>query len=196
MNWIQSLAGTAALIVGVGALGSASTPDAHPESPRDAPVRLEVDISERKLYVHHGGSVMNTFEIAVGEEPEHPTPRGSFTIDRIIWNPAWVPPATEWAEDESRKAPDDPDNPMVGAKLFFKYPDYYIHGTDATHTLGDAASHGCIRMEPSAVLELARFVQEHGGASQSEAWYDRVGRDDGSKHEIALPDAVPIEIHD
>ena len=157
-------------------------------------VRLEVDLSERTLLVYHGGELMNTFDVAVGE-PEHPTPTGDFSISRIIWNPAWVPPRSEWAKEESRAAPDDPDNPMVGAKLFFKYPDYYIHGTDAVETLGTAASHGCIRMNPADVESLGRFIQEHGGESRSDAWYERVQRDDESKHEVTLPDPVPIEIH-
>lgn len=159
-----------------------------------ASVRLEVDLSERTLSVYHGGELMNQFDVAVGE-PEHPTPEGSFGIDRIIWNPDWVPPNVEWAEDETRTAPDDPDNPMVGAKLFFKYPDYYIHGTDAPHTLGSAASHGCIRMNPADVKNLGEFVQEHGGESRSDAWYERVQRNDHSKHEVTLPDPVSLKIH-
>lgn len=160
-----------------------------------APVRLEVDLSERTLYVYHAGELMNTFEVAVGE-PEHPTPQGDFSIDRIEWNPDWVPPNEEWAEDKEKQAPDDPDNPMRGAKLFFNYPDYYIHGTDAPHTLGEAESHGCIRMRVGDVMELAEFVQEHGGEKRSDSWYERVQQNDGSEHEVTLPDPVPVSIRD
>ena len=160
-----------------------------------SPLRLEVDISERKLHVYHGGSLMNTFDVAVGE-PDHPTPKGDFTISRIIWNPAWVPPPNaEWAEDKEKKAPNDPDNPMVGAKLFFEYPDYYIHGTDATHTLGQAESHGCIRMDPADVKELGELVQEHGGENRDEGWFDWVKKDDETKHKVSLPDPVPVTIY-
>lgn len=183
------------LLAGIPATAGAGLPPAEaPEAV--ASIRLEVDLSERKLYVHHGGEVMSTFDVAVGES-EHPTPKGDFTIDRIIWNPAWVPPPNaEWAEDETKKDPDDPDNPMVGAKLFFEYPDYYIHGTDAPETLGTAASHGCIRMRPDDVMELAKFVQEHGGEGRSDGWYDRVQRNDGSKHEVTLSDPVPFSVHE
>jgi len=123
----------------------------------NSPLRLEVDLSERRLYVHHGGSVVETFEIAVGQ-PGHRTPTGEFTIDRIIWNPRWVPPESDWAKGETRKQPGDPDNPMQGAKLFFRYPAYYIHGTNAPASLGEAASHGCIRMHVSDVIDLYRRV--------------------------------------
>lgn len=191
---------TAAVLAGgmmsaaAGAL-PAESPPVEIERPKAEDVRLEVDLSERTLYVYHAGSLMNTFPVAIGE-PEHPTPRGSFTIDRIIWNPGWIPPEAEWAEGEDEKAPNDPDNPMVGAKLFFSYPDYYIHGTDAPETLGEAASHGCLRMRPADVIELAKFVQTQGGEARSEEWFDRVAADDSSDHEVTLSEPVPIDIRD
>jgi lipoprotein-anchoring transpeptidase ErfK/SrfK len=175
--------------------GAATTMAAGaPSEEAVAPVRLEVDISERVLYVHHNGEVMNTFPVAVGE-PGHPTPTGDFNIDRLIWDPSWVPPNAEWAEDREKKDPADPDNPMEAAKLFFKYPDYYIHGTDATHTLGEAESHGCVRMRPADVEQLAKFVQEHGGEHRSDAWYERVMSREEPKVEISLSDPVDIDIH-
>lgn len=187
---IKRVLKTALLVTGVGAASAAL-----PAEAAAAPVRLEVDVSERMLYVYHGGDLMNTFEVAVGQ-PEYPTPQGDFTIDRIIWDPGWVPPNTEWAADEERKDPADPDNPMEAAKLFFKYPDYYIHGTDATETLGTAASHGCIRMRPADVEALAEFVQEHGGEERSASWYERVKEREQPKVELTLPDPIPITIRD
>lgn len=184
-------AAVALAMLGAGAAAAESVPTA-PLSERHE-IRLEVDVSERVLTVHGPDGAVRTYEVAVGE-PDHPTPTGSFTIDRIVWNPGWVPPKAEWAEDEEEKAPNDPDNPMVGAKLFFKYPDYYVHGTHATETLGDAASHGCIRMRPADVIELARMVQTHGGAARDDAWFERVAADDGTDHEVRLPNPVPIEI--
>ncbi len=157
-------------------------------------VRIEVNLSERKLYVYTNGSVMNSFDVAIGEE-DHPTPTGDFTIDRIIWNPAWVPPDAEWAEDETRKEPGDPDNPMQAAKIFFKYPDYYIHGTNAPGTVGTAASHGCLRMQETDVENLAKFIQKVGGEDRGEEWFERMKRSDTNKTEITLPNPVPISIH-
>ena len=190
--------GTMAL-AGTVVLAAAGLPERAPAAPpaeASPSLRLEVDISDRKLYVYHSGSVMHTFDVAVGE-PEHPTPKGDFTINRIIWNPAWVPPPNaEWAEDKEKKAPNDSDNPMVGAKLFFEYPDYYIHGTDATHTLGQAESHGCVRMDPKDVKLLGELVQKHGGESRDQGWFGWVKKDDRSKHEIKLPDPVPVAIHE
>jgi lipoprotein-anchoring transpeptidase ErfK/SrfK len=157
------------------------------------PLRIEIVVPERKLYVYHGDHLHSTYDVAVGTA-EHPTPRGEFDIDRIIWDPAWVPPNSEWAEGEERKAPADPDNPMEAAKLFFRYPAYYIHGTNAASSIGRAASHGCVRMNPSDVEALARLVQEHGGEPRSDEWFERVQERDEPSTEIMLSDAVPLVI--
>ena len=158
-------------------------------------IRLEVDKSDRELKVYHGGDLWKTYQVAVGE-PEHPTPSGDFEISRIIWNPAWVPPDSEWAKDAERQAPGDPDNPMQGAKLFFKYPTYYIHCPNAPHTLGSAASHGCVRMDPEEVEELAEFVQSHGGEPRSDAWFERVKDQDRPSKEVTLAEPVPVRIRE
>ncbi|MBW3572544.1 MAG: L,D-transpeptidase [Gemmatimonadetes bacterium] len=188
---------TTALVAGLGLSGAGLAP-APARDGREgvAPTRLEVDLSERKLYLYHDGEVVNTYDVAVGDA-EHPTPEGEFTINRIIWNPGWVPPhGAEWAEDKEEKKPNDSENPMVGAKLFFEYPDYYIHGTDAPHTLGEAESHGCIRMHPDEVKDLAEWVQEHGGKPRDDGWFSWVARDDDSSHEITLPAPVAVTIRD
>lgn len=192
----RKLVGTVAIAAGLGVSAAALPATDAPARDAAAATRLEVDISERTLSLYHRGEVVKTYDVAVGE-PEHPTPQGDFTISRIIWNPAWVPPPNaKWADDKEKKAPNDSDNPMVGAKLFFEYPDYYIHGTDATHTLGQAESHGCIRMDPADVKDLAAWVQKHGGEDRDDAWFQRVGADDDSKHEVGLPDPVSINIHE
>jgi murein L,D-transpeptidase YcbB/YkuD len=158
-----------------------------------AQARLVVDLSERELYVYSGGDLVNTFPVAIGTEA-HPTPGGEFTIDRIIWNPTWVPPDSEWARGETRKEPGDPDNPMQGAKLYFRHPAYYIHGTNAPASLGERASHGCVRMSPADVENLAEWVQKRGGADRGEAWFREVRASDTDLREVTLPDPVPLTI--
>ncbi|HET8657339.1 MAG TPA: L,D-transpeptidase [Longimicrobiaceae bacterium] len=166
--------------------------DSAPPAPA---VRLEVSLSRRTLTVYRGGRATTTFPVAVGTDA-HATPTGAFHIDEIIWNPGWVPPAARWADDATRKAPDEPGNPMTGAKLFFQEPDYYIHGTDAPESIGDAASHGCIRMRTADVVALARLVQEAGGAHRSDAWYAIAEANDDTNHVVRLPDPVSIVIRE
>src|SRR5215217_5926918 len=140
---------------------------------RAAALTLEVDVSERKLYVREGGDVVRTYPVAVGR-PGNPTPRGRFRIRHIIWNPRWVPPDADWAKGKKPRAPGDPQNPMGRVKMFFQEPDLYIHGTREVDSLGQAESHGCIRMRNSDVIALAQTVMEHGGARRDPSWFRRV----------------------
>ena len=189
-NWFRMVA----LVGGLGTTAAVGLPERAPAEEALAPTRLEIDISEREMYLYHEGEIVNTYPVAVGQ-PEYPTPTGDFEIDRVEWNPDWIPPNTEWGNKREKKDPNDPDNPMVGAKLFFEYPDYYIHGTDATHTLGEAESHGCIRMDPQEVKDLAKWVQEHADEERSADWYEEARQNDETMHIVKLSDPVPVDIH-
>jgi lipoprotein-anchoring transpeptidase ErfK/SrfK len=154
---------------------------------------IVVDLSERMLYVMDGEEVSREYRVAVGK-PRHPTPRGSFNVRRIVWNPRWVPPDAEWAKDKRAREPGDPRNPMGRVKIFFQSPDYYIHGTRETDSLGQAESHGCIRMRNADAIALARLVMEHGGARRSPGWFQRVINRVRSTQEVRLSDPVPMRV--
>jgi lipoprotein-anchoring transpeptidase ErfK/SrfK len=124
---------------------------------------LRIDLSERVMRVMEGGEEVRRYEVAVGSR-KHPTPQGSFRTGRIVWNPGWVPPNSEWARDEKPRAHGDPKNPMRGVKVYFREPAYYIHGTNAPASIGRAASHGCIRMRESDAVSVARWIEEQGGS--------------------------------
>jgi lipoprotein-anchoring transpeptidase ErfK/SrfK len=163
------------------------------EAQLTAPMRLEVDISERRLYVHHGGEVA-TYPVAVGM-PEYPTPTGDFQITQVTWNPDWRPPDSEWSEGEDYMPPGDPDVPMGMVKMMWKTPDYTVHGTDALESLGKNVSHGSVRMANDAAIELAKRVMAHGGVEKSEEWFAMVVRNDSDQHIAELPNPIPIDVH-
>lgn len=144
-------------------------------APVQAELRLEVDLSERKLVVVNGDDEIREFDVAVGKD-KYPTPTGTFTIRKLIWNPAWKPPDSKWAKGKKATPPGHKDNPMKVVKIFFKEPDYYIHGTGDIDSLGSNESHGCIRMSPDDVAALGQLVMEHGGKSMPEPWWRRIFR--------------------
>jgi lipoprotein-anchoring transpeptidase ErfK/SrfK len=127
------------------------------------PVRLVVSLSARELSVVEDGEVVRTYSIAVGR-PKHPTPTGRFRTGDIVWNPSWRPPDVDWARDETYQPPGAPANPMQGVKIYFRAPDYFIHGTNDPDSIGEAASHGCIRMTASDAIHLARRIIRAGGS--------------------------------
>jgi lipoprotein-anchoring transpeptidase ErfK/SrfK len=160
----------------------------------EAPLVLRASVSQRMLYVQRGDTTLKTFQVAVGTD-DYPTPRGSFRIRKMIWNPSWRPPPnSEWAKGKKARGPGDPQNPMKVVKIFFKEPDYYIHGTDAIESLGSAASHGCLRMDPNDVAELAKVIMEHGGQPREENWFLRILHSRREEKPIYLDNPVAITI--
>jgi murein L,D-transpeptidase YcbB/YkuD len=157
-----------------------------------AELRVEVDLSARTLTAYSGAEPVKTYSVAVGTTAD-PTPTGSFQIRKLVWNPSWVPPNEKWARGKQPKGPGDPDNPMQRVKIFFKEPDYYIHGTPATESMGTAASHGCVRMTPAEVTELAKLVMEHGGKPKPEPWYRRIFRRKASDV-VVLSTPIPMRV--
>lgn len=159
----------------------------------EEPIRLEVSLSGRELRVLRGEEVVRSYDVAIGAS-NHPTPRGSFQIRRVIWNPRWVPPNAAWARGKSPKGPGEPGNPMGRVKLFFSEPDYYIHGTENEASLGRAESHGCVRMANGDVVELAQLVMEHGGEPRPAAWYQRILNYVRSTSEVRLSNPVTVVV--
>jgi lipoprotein-anchoring transpeptidase ErfK/SrfK len=157
-------------------------------------LEIEASLSEREMYVYRNGERIRTYSIAIGQ-PDHPTPTGDFSVHQIDWNPDWTPPDSEWSEDEEYTPPGHPDNPMGRARIIFDRP-YTIHGTDDVDSLGEAASHGSIRMSNPDVIELATIIMEAAGEARPESWYDEVLENEGEMVEIALPDRIPFTIRE
>jgi lipoprotein-anchoring transpeptidase ErfK/SrfK len=134
-----------------------------PSHSNDPIVRLSVSLSARELKVIEHGDVVATYGIAVGR-PSHPTPTGSFRTGEIQWNPSWTPPPTDWARDKAYQPPGAASNPMQGVKIYFKAPYYFIHGTNDPGSIGEAASHGCIRMTAEDAMALAHRIEDAGGS--------------------------------
>ena len=158
-------------------------------------IRVEADLSERKLYIKSGDSVLESYDVAVGKGSK-PTPQGNYTIRKIVWNPAWIPPDQPWAKDKQPQAPGAKANPMKLVKIFFHEPDYYIHGTGDVESLGSAASHGCLRMDPDDAYRVARYLMDHGGSPRDESWFWRVLHFRSETKTVYLDTPIPMRVND
>jgi len=183
----------AAILVGAAVPAVAGSGDAASAREDAAAFSITIDLSDRKLYVMDGDDIVDSYSVAVGK-PQHPTPRGTFTARRIVWNPRWVPPNERWARNKRPRAPGDPRNPMGRVKIFFSEPDYYIHGTRDVDSLGEAESHGCVRMSNPQVIALAKRVMEHGGARRDPGWFRRVLNRVTSTQEVRLSNPVTVRV--
>jgi lipoprotein-anchoring transpeptidase ErfK/SrfK len=161
--------------------------------PAAGPVSVRVSLSARELYVEQSGSVVQTYPVTVGTSA-HPTPKGSFRMKHIVWNPRWVPPDEKWAKGKTAKGPGEKGNPMGKVKIFFNEPDYYIHGTLSVEELGTAASHGCIRMRNADAIELASTLMDHGGAPVESSFIRRLIARVRTTKEVRLRNGIPLTI--
>ena len=75
---------------------------------------------------------------------------------------------------------------MQLVKIFFKEPDYYIHGTDNLDSIGTSSSHGCLRLDPVDAAELAIRVMESSGAKKDSTWYQNA-IEKGQTRTVILP---------
>lgn len=157
-----------------------------------AQLRIDINIPANRLQVLEGDSVIRTYRVSVGL-PGHDTPDGEFTVGRAEWNPSWRPPENrEWARD-ARFTPPGPNNPMGRVKLFFA-PLYYIHGTPDSASIGQAASHGCIRMRNRDVIALARLLHDRAQPTVAPAEIDAILRRSGTTRWSTFRAPVPLTI--
>ena len=180
---ISALAGAASIV----AMTRASDP-----AQKAAGVYMVADLSDKILYVHGTDSVA-MYDISTGKD-NYPTPTGNFKIRKLTWNPSWTPPDSKWAAKKKPAGPGDPKNPMKVVKIFFKEPDYYIHGTADVGSLGYPESHGCLRMHPDDVMQVGMWVMEHGGQPQEENWFWRLLHSRREEKVVYLSKPVPIRV--
>ena len=107
--------------------------------------RIVVSIPQRKLAVVDQGRVMKTYPVAVGAGVS-PSPTGEFKIINKITNPTYY--------RKGKVIGPGGENPLGSRWLGLDREHYGIHGTNEPQSIGEAASHGCIRMAAADVEEL------------------------------------------
>jgi lipoprotein-anchoring transpeptidase ErfK/SrfK len=122
------------------------------------PVAVTVSRSERRARFFRRGELVKTYTVAVGTA-EYPTPTGEYVVQTKQVNPAWNVPKSSWAGSLAGQVipGGDPRNPLVARWIGFN-GSVGFHGTASSGSLGSAASHGCIRMAPSDVIDLYKRV--------------------------------------
>lgn len=106
----------------------------------DAPLRIVIDISARRLTLYRDGREVRQFPVAVGK-PGWPSPVGEWRVVRK---------ARDWGGGFGTR--------WLG--LDVPWGIYGIHGTNKDWSIGGAESHGCFRMFNRDVEELWDLVPE------------------------------------
>jgi|GEM_PF-1675421 len=118
-------------------------------------VYLLLKLHERKLYVYQGDKVIVSYPVAVGKKGWE-TPTGSFQVLQMVRNPSWQNPFN------GTVIPAGADNPL-GERWIGFWSDgkntIGFHGTPGENLIGQAISHGCVRMRNLDVKSLFEKVR-------------------------------------
>ena len=115
--------------------------------------RIVINRGQRRLYYYENGKVARTFGVAVGM-PQYPTPGGTWQVVNKQVNPSWINPGSDWAKDMPKVIPPSWSNPLGVRALALNARNILIHGTSKYGSIGTAASHGCIRMRNSDIVNF------------------------------------------
>lgn len=115
----------------------------------ESPLRLEIDLSNNKMYLYFHDTIIKNYIVAVGMS-DH-TPPGYYRISykekdpALYWYDEYIPPGSLM-------------NGMGTRWLQLSNPQYGIHGTTKPWEIGKRISHGCIRMFNFDVEEIDFLV--------------------------------------
>ena len=152
---------------------------------------IEVQVPQRKLVLAKGAHIIKTFPVAVGM-PSYQSPIGKRTTNRVVWNPWWHPPkGSDWVENPASVPPRSANNPLGKIKMPLG-KSYLIHGTRAIQSIGQWASHGCIRMLFEDLFGLVQLLMtEYFKTSAIEAM-EKANKNPQTEFETKLNHDVPV----
>lgn len=119
---------------------------------------LTVEKSTRTLRLFKGLKIRKRYKVAIGQ-PAYPTPEGLFSIQSKQVNPTWSVPNSPWAGELQGTTVQGGSaaNPLK-ARWIGIVNGVGFHGTGDDASVGTAASHGCLRMHVSDVIDLYNRV--------------------------------------
>ena len=134
-------------------------------------IALVLDRRHRELLVLEGGIERHRYPVAIGR-PGWETPVGRFAVSELVEEPIWVNPAT------GARIQPGPGNPLGSRWIGFAndckprrgfngQPNLVVHGcasagfhgTPQRRSIGQAVSHGCVRLLDEHIRALFELVE-------------------------------------
>jgi len=175
--------------------GRIESADLEPDAPD---IRLTLNVPSFRLTLWQNGKEVKSYYVGVGMK-DHPIYIGDREATQIIWNPAWIPPTSDWVLEMKGVIPgevikaSDPRNPL--GKMKIPLGDrYLIHQAAKTTDVGNLVSHGCVRVLLSDLYDLADKIIAARGAKVSPK---RIAAAKRSKRTLVvqLEAPVPVDIN-
>jgi murein L,D-transpeptidase YcbB/YkuD len=166
--------------------------------PGEPDLRLTLNVPSFRLTLWQNGREVKSYFVGVGMK-NYPIYIGDREATEVIWNPPWIPPASDWVEASSKvrageiiKA-SDPRNPL--GKLKIPLGDsYLIHQAAKPSDLGNLVSHGCVRMLRSDLYDLAARIIATRDTGISRKRIEAAKRNSKTLT-VPLNEPVPVDIN-
>jgi lipoprotein-anchoring transpeptidase ErfK/SrfK len=164
----------------------------------DGDVRITVNVPAFTLTLWQGGKEIKSYYVGVGRK-NFPIPIGMRSADKIILNPNWIPPDSEWVRKSSEVEPyqkitaDDPLNPLGKIKIPLGQA-YLLHEAQSPADIGNLVSHGCVRVLRDDLFELTKMISEARSLSVSKQEID-AARKNTERRVINLDGSIPVDIN-
>ncbi|MCA1593527.1 MAG: L,D-transpeptidase [Acidobacteria bacterium] len=130
--------------------------------PGQPDIKFTLNVPSFRLTLWQNGREVKSYWIGVGMK-EYPIYIGEREAHEVIWNPAWIPPASDWVSShkgvkvgEIIKA-SDPRNPLGKIKIPLG-GGYLIHQAAKVTDPGNLVSHGCVRVLRTDLYDLAEKI--------------------------------------
>lgn len=161
-------------------------------------IRVTLNVPSFRLTLWQNGREVKSYFVGVGMK-DYPIYIGEREVNEVIWNPAWIPPASDWVAGRKGVRPGqvikagDPRNPL--GKLKMPLGDaYLIHQAAKATDLGNLVSHGCVRMLRADLYDLAEKIIAARSAPVSRKSIEAAKRN--SRMLVArLDEPVPVDIN-
>jgi hypothetical protein len=134
---------------------------ANPSSEKIDPKTLSngmhvvIKLSDRRVYVYYNRQLKESYPVAIGKAGWE-TPIGNYKVMDMQPHPIWEHP---WTGEIILEGPKNP----LGARWIGFWTDgrnsIGFHGTPAEQLVGQAVSHGCVRMRNKDILALYEQVK-------------------------------------
>ena len=128
----------------------------------DGDLKITINVPAFQMTLWQNGKEVKTYQVGVGMK-DYPIYIGFRQATDVIWNPAWIPPDSDWVTDHKGVKPGeiipagDPRNPIGKVKIPLG-DGYLIHQAKGIGDLGSLVSHGCVRVMLPDLYDLAEKI--------------------------------------
>jgi hypothetical protein len=130
--------------------------------PGQPDIHLTLNVPSFRLTLWQNGREVKSYNVGVGMK-DYPIYIGEREATEVIWNPSWIPPASDWVAGHKGVRPgeiikaSDARNPLGKVKIPLG-DGYLIHQAKGAGDLGNLVSHGCVRMMRADLYDLAEKI--------------------------------------